>query len=66
MRVEVGFNGDEVTVSVEDTGLGISEEDLPFIFDRSYRMPRRASQPGLAPDRLSTGAEPRLSTMESA
>ncbi len=33
-------HGDEVQVEVEDTGEGIAEEDLPRVFDRSFRSER--------------------------
>ncbi len=32
-----GYNGDELVVSIKDTGKGISASDLPFIFDKFYR-----------------------------
>jgi two-component system, OmpR family, sensor kinase len=41
--------GDEVTISVRDTGIGISTADLPHVFDRFWRADRarsRASERG--------------------
>lgn len=38
------MNEDFVQVDVEDTGIGIVEEDLPFIFDRFFRSERTEVQ----------------------
>ena len=40
VKVMTKLRGDEVTITVKDSGLGIDSEDLSLIFDRFYRGSR--------------------------
>jgi hypothetical protein len=45
-KVELTLQGDDdfAIISVQDTGIGIASEDLPFVFDRFWRADRARSQ----------------------
>lgn len=47
-RIEVGLQGGngEVVISVSDTGCGIAEADIPFIFNRFWRADSSRHLPG--------------------
>ncbi|HRF48441.1 MAG TPA: response regulator [Anaerolineales bacterium] len=44
VRVQLRASADVATLGVADTGLGIPTADLPFIFDKFYRVQTQATQ----------------------
>ncbi len=42
--IEIGRQGDELAISVNDNGAGVPESDLPFIFQRFWRGEKSRSR----------------------
>ena len=47
VTISISLDNGQVNIMFEDTGVGISEKDLPKIFERFYRCDRSRSQAGI-------------------
>ncbi len=43
VRLSADWDGSQVRLSVSDTGIGIDEKDLPYVFDRFYKVDKAHS-----------------------
>ncbi len=46
VRLRLRYEGDKAVIEVADTGYGISEKDIPYIFDRYYQPDNEHQQTG--------------------
>ena len=46
VNVQVDWDDEAVSITVRDTGIGIAEEDLPYVFDRFYKVDKAHSGKG--------------------
>ena len=46
VAVSADWDAGKVTLHVKDTGIGIEEEDLPYVFDRFYKVDKAHSGKG--------------------
>jgi signal transduction histidine kinase len=46
IMVEVRADDNHIAIEFRDSGIGISQEDLPYIFDRFYRGEKSRTEPG--------------------
>lgn len=46
VNVRVDWDDEKASITVRDTGVGISQEDLPYVFDRFYKVDKAHSGKG--------------------